>query len=99
MTDTLSDHTTTKHLFSLGAIYATPGALESVSQDDIQAALKRHRQGDWGDVCPDDKATNDIATETGDRVLSSYRTASGVRFWIITEWDRSLTTILLPCEY
>ena len=59
----------------------------------------RRAEGDWGDVCKEDWAENDEALKHERRLLSSYRTKHGVRFWIITEWDRSVTTILLPLEY
>lgn len=87
--------------FPLGKILATPGALKAL-RDSGQAPLDflaRHACGDWGDVCPDDRAANDRALESGERLLSAYRTNEGSRIWIITEWDRSVTTILLPEEY
>ena len=61
--------------------------------------MVRHRQGDWGEVCGEDWELNDEAVENGTRILSAYRTAKQERLWIITEWDRSVTTILLPDEY
>lgn len=85
--------------FSLGRIVATANALHAVSTDDIQCALSRHHRGDWGDVCPEDHASNERALVEGSRLFSVYRTATGVKFWITTEWDRSLTTILLPEDY
>lgn len=86
--------------FLLGHVVATPGALEATSEDDRISALTRHIGGDWGDVCDEDKASNDEALEDGERLLSAYRsTKSGVKFWIITERDRSVTTFLLPDEY
>jgi hypothetical protein len=60
--------------------------------------LKRHVQGDWGDVCEDDAKANDDALKDGDRILSAYA-INGTKIWIITEWDRSATTILFPDEY
>ena len=92
-------HRTTK--FSLGQILATPGALEALEQSGQSSIefLARHQSGDWGDVCSDDAAANDQALKDGDRILSSYRTAKGVKIWIITESDRTATTILLPEEY
>lgn len=86
-------------LFPLGQVYTTPGALEVVSEDERISALTRHIGGDWGDVCDDDRAANDEALQTGERLLSVYHTAAGVKFWIITERDRSATTFLLPSEY
>lgn len=87
--------------FPLGQTLATPGALEALEQSG-QASIEfltRHQSGDWGDVCSDDAAANDQALKDGDRILSSYRTTKGVKIWIITEADRSATTILLPEEY
>ncbi len=60
--------------------------------------LMRHAVGDWGDVCIEDKISNDAATHTGQRVLSAYQ-LFGQKIWIITEWDRSVTTVLFPSEY
>ncbi len=84
---------------SLGRIVATPAALELVPNEELLAALGRHVSGDWGDVDADDWRANDEALKTDERILSTYRTASGTRFWIITEADRSATTVLLPEEY
>ena len=83
----------------LGQIVATPAALGTVSQLDIVAALRRHAVGDWGDVTPDDRAANEDALRSGERLLSVYRTASGTTFWVLTEADRSVTTVLLPDDY
>ena len=85
--------------FSLGQIVATPNALEQVPNLDIMQALARHQRGDWGEVCKDDKNANDLALVGGTRLLSAYRTKAGVKFWIITEADRSVTTVLLPEDY
>ena len=65
---------------------------------DLLPLLIRHRSGDWGDVCADDARANREALDTGLRILSAYDTAAG-RLWIITEADRSATTVLLPSEY
>jgi hypothetical protein len=83
----------------LGRTGATPAALELVPRDEMTAALRRHECGDWGDVNAADKAANNAALNTGERLLSSYRTADGTKFWIITEADRSATTVLLPDDY
>lgn len=85
--------------FELGQLVATPGALAALTRAETLLALKRHSEGDWGDVGPEDKETNNQALLEGNRLLSSYRTEAGERFWIITEWDRSVTTVLLPDEY
>jgi hypothetical protein len=86
-------------LFKLGQVVATPGALASVIADDMLAGLRRHASGDWGLVCEDDGDANDAALQHGGRILSVYQSVNGTRFWIITEADRSATTILLPEEY
>lgn len=83
----------------LGRIVATPAALGTVSQPDIVAALRRHAVGDWGDVTPDDRAANDDALHSGERLLSVYQSATGTTFWVLTEADRSATTVLLPDDY
>ena len=87
--------------FSLGEIVATRGALaalEKAGQPPLLFILQ-HSRGDWGEVCPEDWQQNDEAVEHGDRLLSAYRTSLGERIWIITEHDRSVTTLLLPDEY
>ena len=84
----------------LGHVVATPGALEVVRDHglDVVGLLHRHRAGDWGAVSEHDAQANDHAVEEGTRILSAYETAGG-RLWIITEADRSATTVLLPSEY
>lgn len=83
----------------LGDVYATPRVLDTVSNQDILSALKRHARCDWGDVCEKDWKLNDEALEMGYRILSSYTSTNGIKFWVITEADRNVTTILLPEEY
>ena len=85
--------------FSVGQLVATPGALDKVQPEEMQAALARHLRGDWGELDKDDRRENDLSLEKGFRLVSVYRTAAGLRFYIITEHDRSVTTILLPDEY
>ena len=85
--------------FPLGQILATPGVLETIAADEIAQALRRHVTGDWGEVDAQDAAENELSLKQGFRLLSAYTSASGVRFWIITEADRSATTLLLPEEY
>ena len=86
-------------LFSLGGIFATPGALAQIPPDERIKALARHTRGDWGDTGPDDWAENELSLKEGFRLFSVYHTESKLKFWIITEADRSVTTILLPDEY
>ena len=85
--------------FSLGEVVVTPGTLSSVPKSQLLAALTRHATGDWGELDEQDWKANDEALEYGARLLSAYSTADGIRFWIITEHDRSVTTLLLPLEY
>ena len=87
--------------FPLGQIVATPGALEAlqIAEQSPAAFLNRHVTGDWGELCDEDKKANDISLRHGYRILSAYTTGVGEKIWIITEADRSVTTILLPEEY
>ena len=85
--------------FSLGRIALTPGALATLAEGAIRTALERHGQGDWGLVDAEDAQENLIALKEGFRLFSVYEDAEAVRFWVITEADRSITTILLPSEY
>jgi hypothetical protein len=85
--------------FQLGSIVATPHALEHVTHADIVKALSRHVKGDWGDVHEEDAGANDLALTTGTRLLSVYTSSSGRTFWVLTEADRSATTVLLPEDY
>jgi len=87
--------------FPLGQTVSTPAALEALddSGESPTLFLNRHTSGDWGEVCEDDKQANEDALLHGDRILSAYRTAKGVKIWVITEADRSSTCILLPEEY
>lgn len=87
--------------FPLGQVLITTGALEAlnIAGDKASEFLTRHQSGDWGDVSGDDKAENDFSLEKGFRLLSAYRTSLSEKIWIITEADRSATTILLPSEY
>ena len=84
---------------SLGRILATPGVLEVTTAAERSIALNRHSHGDWGAVVGSDWKANDQAFQNGERLLSVYHTLGGIKFWIVTEADRSVTTILLPSEY
>jgi len=88
-------------LFSIGKLYMTPGGLEALedAKADIQRLLMRHVSGDWSEMVEEDQRANHEAVLEGGRVFSSFRLANGVKVWIITEADRSYTTILLPEEY
>lgn len=83
----------------LGRTLITPGAQDSIPKEDVVAALGRHARGDWGEVSPDDREENELSLVEGFRLLSAYTSSNGVRFWVITEADRSATTVLLPEEY
>ena len=92
--------------FAIGKTLATPGALEALEESGQSPAffLDRHVQGDWGEVCDDDKMLNDQSLIDGSRLLSAYITLKGVKIWIITEaaddqGNRAATTIILPQEY
>jgi hypothetical protein len=87
--------------FPLGRVTATPGALHALEEAGQLPAefLDRHVNGDWGEVPEADKQENEFSIEHGFRILSAYTTSAGEKIWIITEADRSYTTILLPEEY
>ena len=88
-------------MFSLGQLVAAPGALQALTEAGQPPIdfLARHVHGDWGDVCQDDAAANDLAIAEGARIFSVYHTSAGTKIWIITEADRSSTYIVLPDEY
>ena len=88
-----------KRRFSLGKLYMTRGVMDGVSATDVWHGVMRHADCDWGDVCEEDWKLNDAALKDDGRLLSVYTTSNTRRFWIITEWDRSATTVLLPEEY
>ena len=85
--------------FELGQTLITPGALDQIPDDEIQTAIGRHLNGDWGNLHEDDAAENNWSVENRARILSSYKSNAGTEFWIITEADRSATTVLLPSDY
>ena len=85
--------------FTLGRLVGTPRALNAVTEAERVEALQRHSSGDWGNLDQEDKAANDAALAAGTRLFSQYESKLGTKFWIITEADRSATTILLPEEY
>ncbi len=91
----------TAALFDLGKLVATRGALaalEVAGQTPLEF-IRRHQSGDFGEVCDADKRENELSIKRGYRILSAYRTSADVRVWLITEADRSATTLLLPSEY
>jgi hypothetical protein len=90
--------------FTLGKTVMTQGVSELVEEHDIEGRLEltkilhRHGAGDWGDVDEEDANQNEFAMNNGERILSSYE-LFGKTVWVITEWDRSYTTVLFPSEY
>jgi hypothetical protein len=87
--------------FPPGRIVATPGALEALEEagESPGNLLKRHLIGDWGELDEHDRRENERSVADGCRLLSAYTLSNGTRLWVITEADRSATTILLPSEY
>ena len=90
-----------KPLFCLGQTVATPAAFEALlaSCESPAVFLDRHVRGDWGELCEEDREANNQAVIHGERILSAYQTKQGVKLWVITEANRSVTTFLLPDEY
>lgn len=85
--------------FQLNQVVATKAASEVLTGSQIYGALRLHQLGDWGDVCDEDRKENEDALLHDGRLMSVFTTGSGVVFWVITEWDRSVTTVLLPEDY
>ena len=85
--------------FNPGNICSTPGVLAEINMRDITDALNRHLLGDWGSLSEEDREANEDALLNEGRLLSSYVSSNEIEFWIITEADRSVTTLLLPSEY
>lgn len=83
----------------LGRTVITANAKNILADSDIENALNRHQSGDWGELCQEDKQVNEDALNDGDRILSVYISSGGKRFWVITEADRSCTTVLMPEDY
>jgi len=85
--------------FALGSLVATANAVAAFPSNTLQECLARHAAGDWGDLCDEDLEANDDALACGGRIMSSYKLAAGRKLWVITEGDRSATTLLLPEDY
>lgn len=83
----------------LGRTVITANAKNILTDLDIENALNRHQFGDWGELCEEDKQVNEDALKDGDQILSVYISSGGKRFWVITEADRSCTTVLMPEDY
>jgi hypothetical protein len=88
-----------KPLFDLGQLFMTPNAMRTLHPEDAFASLTRHGQCDWGDCCKEDSDENNFSRDKYLRIFSVYHDRNGTKFWIITEADRSITTILLPEDY
>ncbi len=85
--------------FDIGQLSITPGADREIDRNEIDFALSRHKCGDWGLVSDEDRLENEFSLEHQFRLLSIYEDSNGKRFWILTEADRSKTTVLLPEDY
>lgn len=90
--------------FNLGNLVMTRGISDLMTGNEefachVQLSVRRHLAGDWGNVCDEDRVTNELALLEGDRLFSVYEKDGLPKIWIITEWDRSVTTVLLPEEY
>jgi len=90
--------------FNPGHIVVTRGVNDLVADNNefakhVTLSLKRHLAGDWGDVCDEDRVTNEFALQREDRLFSVYKKDGVPAIWVITEWDRSVTTVLFPDEY
>jgi hypothetical protein len=90
--------------FNPGKIVVTCGVNDEMNRNEkfaihVWLSLERHLAGDWGSLCDEDRVANEMALEGGERLLSSYASEGVMPIWIITEWDRSVTTVLFPDEY
>ena len=85
--------------FRLGKIVSTPNALDRLTQEDILMGIQRHQAGDWGDMDEHGRHENELSLKLGMRLWSVYHASNGVKFWLITEADRRVTTVLLPEDY
>ena len=88
-------------LFETGFVVRTPGALLALVEAQVSetSLIERHQGGDYGELCDEDRQANERAVAEGGRVFSSYALRAGTKVWVITEADRSVTTLLLPSEY
>lgn len=85
--------------FQPGSVVATMGALQIATEEQIKAILDRHLRGDWGDLDEHDRKANEAALRDGDRLFSSYQITPDTKLWIVTEANRSTTTVMLPEDY
>lgn len=90
--------------FNLGQLVATYEIIKRIKEDTsfnmfVAVSLQRYKACDWGSLCDEDKAQNDYAVKHGERIMGQYECSGQPKIWIITEWDRSVTTILFPDKY
>lgn len=90
--------------FNPGQLVVTRGVNDLITDNEefakhVFMSLKRHMAGDWGDLCDEDRVSNEMALQRGERLLSAYKKVGMPTIWVITEWDRSVTTVLFPDEY
>jgi hypothetical protein len=95
----MSTATETIAKFRIGLIVSTPNALSQLTPEDLLRGIRRHQAGDWGDVDEHDWQENELSLKEGLRLLSVYHSARGLKFWVITEANRSVTTVLMPEDY
>ena len=91
-------------IVSIGQLLVTAGIRSEIDESSdferfVRKSFSRHATGDWGEMCEEDKAYNDYSLDNDGRLFSSYTYNEDIKIWIITEWDRSATTILFPSEY
>ena len=85
--------------FRMGRLMITAAAMQHLSPGDVIEALSRHHRGDWGDACEKDRMANEFSLRAEGRLISVYHTEVNERFWVITEADRSTTTVMMPGDY
>lgn len=90
--------------FELGQTVVTAAIDARMKADEmfkgfVMHSLARYVECDWGDTCDEDKQSNEDALKDGDRLLAVYKYKDDTTIWIITEWDRSATTVLFPSDY
>jgi hypothetical protein len=86
-------------MFSVGEIVVTPGVAGKLDFAEIESAVQRHASGDWGEIDEEDRQLNNRRVERGGPIASIYKSSKGVKYYVLTEADRSTTTVLLPEEY
>jgi hypothetical protein len=85
--------------FHVNQVVITKAAADVISGTQVYCGLQLHQMGEWGDICEEDRLANEEALLQGGRLLSVYKIDPETVFWIITEWDLSVTTVLLPEDY